>query len=56
MIFKEFENQPKELDIIEEQEILNTFKEMSGRYPDIVNMIDPKNRDKLGRLNDSYSK
>jgi hypothetical protein len=53
MVFKEFEKQPGEQEINEEQEILKTFKMLNDHYPDIINLIDQKNRERLARINDS---
>ena len=55
-IFNEFERHQEELNIIEEKEILETFKNVNNMYPDVINMIDMKNRDRLKKINDNYSK
>lgn len=56
MVFKEFEKQPPELEINEEEEILNTFKYVSNAFPDIINYIEQRNRERLLRLNEKYQK
>ena len=40
----------------EEEELINTFKYVCEIMPDLINMIDPKNKERLMKMHDKYFK
>jgi diacylglycerol kinase family enzyme len=55
IVFKEFEKQEAELDIDEEEFFVRAFKQLVNNAPDIYNCLEPKNKERINRLNDKYS-
>jgi hypothetical protein len=40
----------------EEEQLINTFKYVHENMPDLINLIDPKNKDRLMKMHDKYNK